>query len=96
MRIYDSKPYCDDSITWSDLICQTRREGYFYEVMDAFSTWAKTTNVIYAGGATQETDAILLPLMYVYVCVYVLPRYLPYSFLAGVGLLFSCLAVFIM
>lgn len=53
--VYDSEPYCDDSIIWSDLICQIRRGGYFYE--NASSTWAKTTNLVDAGGATQETDA---------------------------------------
>lgn len=52
--VYDYKPYCDDSIIWSDLICHVRRGGYFYE--NASSTWDKASSVVDAGGAIQETD----------------------------------------
>lgn len=52
--VYDYEPYCDDTVIWSDLICHIRRGGYFYE--NSSSSWDKTTNLVDAGGAPQETD----------------------------------------
>lgn len=52
--VYDYEPYCDVSIIWSNLICHVRRGGYFYE--NGSSSWDKTTNLVAAGGAPQETD----------------------------------------
>lgn len=52
--IYDYNPYCDDTVIWSDLICHVRRGDFFYD--NASTSWVKTTNLVAAGGATQETD----------------------------------------
>lgn len=52
--IYDYNPYCDDTVIWNDLICQVRRGDFFYD--NASTSWVKTTNLVAAGGATQETD----------------------------------------
>ncbi|KAM7194042.1 Aspartic peptidase domain containing protein [Naviculisporaceae sp. PSN 640] len=50
--IYDELSDCDPSIIFTELICQVRRGGYFIETDS--STFAKTSDLISAGGATQE------------------------------------------
>lgn len=50
--VYDYNPYCDNTVIWSDLICHVRRGDFFYE--NASTSWVKTTNLVAAGGATQE------------------------------------------
>ncbi|KAI1270375.1 aspartic peptidase domain-containing protein [Xylariaceae sp. FL1019] len=52
--IYDTTPYCDETIIWNDLICDIRR-GDLYDEGNS-TTFAKEDDVKSAGGASIETQ----------------------------------------
>ncbi|KAK5096491.1 hypothetical protein LTR70_001665 [Exophiala xenobiotica] len=51
--LYDENAYCDDTVIWSDTMCRIRR-GSLYLESDSTS-WQQQTDLVDAGGATQET-----------------------------------------
>lgn len=51
--LYDENDYCDDTVIWSETICRVRR-GSLYLEADSTS-WQQNTDLVDAGGATQET-----------------------------------------
>ncbi|KAI0156758.1 acid protease [Xylariaceae sp. FL1272] len=52
--IYDTSPYCDETIIWNDLICEVRRGNLYVE--DNSASFAKEDDVKSAGGASLETQ----------------------------------------
>jgi hypothetical protein len=51
--LYDYDSLCDDTIIFSDTICQVRRGNYFFE--NTSTTFEKTGSILLAGGAGVET-----------------------------------------